>query len=123
VAESLVQATAVYFVEKDYPKAEPYLLRALNIDEALYGKDSFALLNPLAPLCALYDQWGKADKSVSYYEQALGILEKQYGGSSPVLVTPLTREAQALHSLGRADDAAKVETRVASIRAATMKTN
>jgi hypothetical protein len=123
VAASLVQATTVYFVQKDYAKAEPYLLRALRIDESLYGTDSIDLAVPLSALCGLYDHWGKPDKLEPCDRQLLGVLEKQYGANSPVLVPLLARDAKALRSLGRNDDAAQLDNRMALIRAATMKPN
>lgn len=55
--------------------------------------------------------------------QEIAMLEKQYGAESPVLVLVLTSDAKALRSLGRNDEAAKLDDRVASIRASTMKTN
>jgi tetratricopeptide (TPR) repeat protein len=123
VANALVRATGVYFVQKDYAKAEPYLLRALHIDEALYPKDSLDLQIPLAALCGLYDRWNKPDKLDSCDRQYLGVIQKQYGASSPVLVPLLTSDAKALRSLGKETEAAQIDDRVASIRAATMKTN
>jgi len=123
VAAALVQATSVYFAQKDYAKAEPYLLRAVNIDEALYGKDSIGLTIPMAALCGLYERWDKPEKAAPCNERYIGILEKQYGANSPVLVPLLTSDAKELRSLGRNDEASKLDDRVASIRAATMKTN
>lgn len=123
VAESLVQATSVYFVQKDYAKAEPYLLRAVRIDESLYGADNIGMLIPRSTLCALYDRWEKADKAAACDQQLLVVLEKQYGAKSPVLVSTLVSEGKALRSLGRSQEADKVDERVAAIRAATMASN
>ena len=123
VAESLVQATSVYFVQKDYAKAEPYLLRAVRIAEALYGADNIGMVVPRAKLCALYDHWEKPDKAAACDQQLLVVLEKQYGAKSPVLVSTLVSEAKAFRSLGRSQEADKMDERVASIRAATMASN
>ena len=41
----------------------------------------------------------------------------QHGANSPVLASTLASEAQALRSLGRAEEAAKVEERLKSIQA------
>jgi tetratricopeptide (TPR) repeat protein len=123
VAAALVQASVVYFVQKDYAKAEPYLLRALHIDEALYGKDSIGLQIPLAALCGLYDKWNKPDKLESCDRQFLDVIQKQYGANSPVLVPLLNSDAKALRSMGKDSEAAQIDDRVASIRAATMKAN
>jgi len=47
----------------------------------------------------------------------------QHGANSPVLASTLTSEAKALRSLGRAEDAAKVEERLKSIQASTNNPN
>jgi tetratricopeptide (TPR) repeat protein len=123
VADALVQATSVYFADKDYAKAEPYLLRALTIDESFHGKDSPSIVIPLSRLCAVYERWDKPEKLEPCEKQLLGILETQYGSTSPVLATVIASEAKALRSLGRNDEAARLEDRLASIRAASMKPN
>lgn len=104
-------------------KAEPYLLRALNIDESLYGRDGLNLLMPLASVCALYDKWGKPEKLEPYDRQMIAVIEKQYGPDSPQLASTLANEAKTLRSLGRVKEAAEVEDRLASIRSLTMQTH
>ena len=122
VAASLIGAAGVYFVQQDYAKAEPYMLRAVHIDESLYGHDGVNMMMPLATVCMLYDKWGKPDKLELYDRLLPTVLEKQFGPNSPQLATTLTSEAHALHSLGREKEAADVENRLASIRSATMST-
>ena len=118
-----MQATSVYFVQKDWAKAEPYLLRAVRIDEALYGADGIDMVIPRAKLCALYDHWEKPDKAAACDQQLIVVLEKQYGAKSPVLAGTLANQAKALRKIGRAQEADKIDERVASIRAATMASN
>jgi len=122
VALSLINMAAVSFVQEAYDKAEPMLLRAVHIDQALYGYDGSGMIPPLSVLCDLYDKWGKPDKSEPCRHQLLSALEKQYGPDSPVLLSTLTSEAQALRSLGRTEEAAKLEQRLNSIRVATGQT-
>jgi tetratricopeptide (TPR) repeat protein len=120
VASALVYATTVYVVQQQYDKAEPYLLRAVRIDEALYGQDNIGMSIPLTALCSLYDHWDQPTKAAACDQRLLIVLEKQYGASSPVLVGLLASESKALRGMGRSDEAAKVDQRVAQIRAATM---
>ena len=54
---------------------------------------------------------------------SLTIAEKEYGANSPVLAPILKNDAAALRELGRKDEADKMDQRLASIRATTMKTN
>jgi tetratricopeptide (TPR) repeat protein len=123
VAESLLYLAQVYAVQKKYDVAEPFILRSLRTEESLLGGDRIDLMPPLWSLCNLYSSWEKPDKAEPCYERALGILEKQYGASSPVLVSVLAGEAKALRDLGRTDQAAQVEKRTESIRAAMTNPN
>jgi tetratricopeptide (TPR) repeat protein len=123
VAESLRVAATAYLMEKDYAKAEPYFLRALRTEESLHGNDSMNLVPLLGELSYLYDGWAKPEKAEPYYHQTLNVIEKQYGENSPVLETLLTKDAAELRSLGKSDEADALDKRLATIRAATMKTN
>ncbi len=123
VAASLVAAASVYVAQKQYAKAEPDLLRALRNDQSLYGDDSPGLLVPLASLCDLYDRWGQPGKQEPYERQLLAVIEKQFGATSPQLVAGLNQEAKAFRRMGRAKEAAEVETRVAAIRSAATSPN
>jgi tetratricopeptide (TPR) repeat protein len=122
-AKAILIASGVYLAQKDYPKAEPYVLRAVRTQEAIMGKDSPGLMMSLNSLCYLYDQWGKQKEADACYQQMLPILEKQYGKNSPVEVSILSKDAKALRGIGRDADADAVEKRVAAIRAGTMTPN
>ena len=117
MAESLLYLAVVPSMQKQYDKAEAYMLRSLKIDESVFGADSEEVLFPLANLCVLYDHWEKPEKTESCQNRTLGILEKKYGSTSPVLLSTLAGEAKALRSLGRKDEAAQMEKRMESIRA------
>lgn len=118
VADSLRQLSFVFLAQKDYAKAEPPLLRAQGIMDALVGPGGDGENLVLWTLCNLYDKWNKPEKADPRYRQMLAILERQYGPESPVLLSVLTAEASMLHQLGRADEAAQFEKRAETIRAA-----
>lgn len=101
VAAALLQATRVYSVEKEFARAEPYLLRAVSSDQAPYGEDSTYIAVPMASLCALYEQWDKPEKAEPCEHQEVVMIEKRYGVNSPVLVPVLTSDAKALRGLGK----------------------
>jgi hypothetical protein len=122
VAGSLKFMGVVYFVKKDCAKAEPYLLRAVHIDEALFGKDGIDMNPPLSFLCQLYEVWDKPEKLEACDRQLLAVVEKQFGPDSPVLLATLASESKALRGLGRSEEAAKVEQHMKSIREATGQT-
>jgi tetratricopeptide (TPR) repeat protein len=123
VATSLVQASTVYFADKNYVKAEPYLVRAVRIDESLYGADNVGMLPPRGALCGLYDRWDQTDQAVACNRQLLAVLEKQFGESSPQLVNTLASQAKALRKLGQTAEADKIDQRLAQIRTRTMNPN
>lgn len=72
----------------------------------------------LTSLCALYDKWGKADKSQLCPARLVSLEEKQFGATSTYLVRDLTAEAQTLRQLGRVDEASKIESRTQAIQSA-----
>jgi len=109
----------VYIVQQDYAKAEPFLLRATRIDESLFGAESPAMNTVLSSLCDLYTRWDKPEKAEPRYRQLLAALEGQFGPDSPVLLSTLADESKTLHELGRTGEAAKVDQRLQTIRAAT----
>ena len=119
VALNLSIASNVFILQKAYDEAESFLLRALRIDEALHGKDGWDVNLPLGYLCNVYDQWGKPDKAAPCEQRDASLVEKQFGPNSPVLLQVLPNEAKALRALNRRGEAAKIEQRVQSIRAAT----
>src|SRR5438445_4700941 len=119
VALSLSKASSVFMVQGAYDKAESYLLRALHIDEALYGRDNWGINIPLGYLCNVHDKGGKPEKAAPCYQRNAAIVEKQFGTDSPGWLQILPNEAKALRALNRPDEATKVEQRVQSIRAAT----
>jgi tetratricopeptide (TPR) repeat protein len=106
-------------VQGAYDKAESYLLRALHIDESLYGRDNWGVNIPLGYLCSVYEKWGKPEKAAPCYERDVALIEKQFGAESPVLLQVLPNEASVLRALNRTQEAAKLEQRVQAIRAAT----
>ncbi|MGH9735362.1 MAG: tetratricopeptide repeat protein [Candidatus Acidiferrales bacterium] len=123
VAKALVYAAVVFVVQKQYDKAEPYLLRAVHIDDSLFGKDGLNGTIPLTSLCDLYDRWGKSSEADACDQQLVSTIGKQYGANSPVLLSILVDDSKQLRALGRASDADAVDTRIASIRSATVKPN
>jgi hypothetical protein len=123
VARSLVVASTVFVVKKQYDKAEPYLERAVHIEEALFGNTGINIAGPLGSLCRLYDAWGKAEQADACDRRMVGVLEKQYGANNPAIVMALQDDSKQLRALGRIADANAVDKRLASIRAGTMKSN
>jgi len=73
-------------------------------------------LMPLASLCRVYADWGKPEKPEPCDRQLVAILEKEFGPDSPQLLSTLKEEAQALRSLHKVEEAAKVEQRIKSIQ-------
>ncbi len=120
VADCLRFVAQAYVAQGQYDKAEPYLLRAVRINESLFGATLPGSSGvPLWELCNLYDKWGKPEKAEPRYHEMLLSFEKQYGVDSPVLLSTLTGEANALHKLGRNDEASAIERRMQSIRGTT----
>jgi tetratricopeptide (TPR) repeat protein len=117
VAMILLPLAQVFVVQKQYGQAEPYLLRAVKIYEtSLIQDDNMALL-PLNALTYLYQTWGKPEKAAPCEQKMIATLERIYGPDSRYLVPVLTNHAKSLRSLGRNDEAAKVDKRIQTIQA------
>ncbi len=107
----------------DFAKAEPLVLRAVKIDQTLYGPDGAEALPNLTVLCSIYDRLAKPEKAAPCQGHLLAILEKQYGTDNPIVVPILTSQATALRALGRNEEAAKIEQRIKSIQPTAMNQN
>src|SRR5882762_5402272 len=120
VATALRITSFLYFSQQDYVGAEPFLLRAVKIDETLYGRDGSQAIVNLTSLCAIYDRTGRPGKAAPCHAHMLAILEKQYGPDNPILVGTLTSEANALRATGHIEEATKLDQRIKTIQATAM---
>jgi tetratricopeptide (TPR) repeat protein len=116
-ALTLIALSRVYLAQKQYDKAEPYLLEARKIGESVFGHGEAGMMTIQGALCAFYDQWGVPEKSLKCYQDLEPMLEKRYGGNPIPLLWSLQPEAVALRSLGRTQEAEKVEARIREIEA------
>jgi hypothetical protein len=67
--------------------------------------------------CPVDNAWGQPTKSEPCARQLLAVLEKQFRENSLPIVSVLKSQAHALRSLGRGEEAAKVELRIKTIQA------
>ncbi len=123
MATGLRMMATPYFIENDFAKAEPLMLRAVKIDQTLYGPEGADALPNLTVLCSIYDKLSKPEKFAPCQDRLLVILEKQYGPDNPIIVPILTTQAKTLRTLGRNEEAAKLEQRVKTIQATAMNQN
>jgi len=117
-AEMLYMMANVYLSQKDHEHAEPYLLHGADIEEKLnnydagYGTEHRALMT----LCIVYDKWGKTEKLEACDQRLIAALEKEKGPDTRYLEETLAREAKTLRTLGRPQEADKVEQRLKSLK-------
>jgi tetratricopeptide (TPR) repeat protein len=109
----------LYMNQEQYEKAEPYLLQATEVEAKLYNYDSryggLEYINLLS-LCILYDHWGNADKLNACDRRLIPIVEKLSGTDTHLLETLLTQQAKSLRTLGRPEEATKIEERLKSLQ-------
>ena len=109
----------LYMNQEQYDTAEPYLLQATELEAKLYGYDSryggFEYVNLLS-LCTLYDRWGNAAKLDACDRRLIPVVEKLSGTDTHLLETLLGQQAKALRTLGRPEEAAKIEERLKSLQ-------
>jgi tetratricopeptide (TPR) repeat protein len=122
-ATSLLGLSRIYFLKKDYPKAEGYVLHYVKNYELETGETDYRMLLPVNTLCMFYDQTANLEKSAACHARMVALGEKRFGADSPLLMQDLTAEAQALRKLGRNDEAAKLEKRTQSLQSAQTNPN
>ncbi len=122
-AMTLLGLSRIYFLKKDYPKAEGYVLHYVKNYELESGETDYRMLLPVHTLCMFYDQTANLEKSAACHARMVTLGESRFGADSPYLVQDLTAEAQALRKLGRNDEAAKLEKRTESLQSAQTNPN
>jgi tetratricopeptide (TPR) repeat protein len=118
-AEMLAVMAGIYMSQEDYEHAEPYLLQATDIEEKLYNYDpryGGMETRMLMTLCMLYEKWGKPEKLEPYDRKLISLLEKEPGPDTTYLEQTLTREGKTLRTLGRPEEADKIEQRLKSLQ-------
>lgn len=120
---SLLALSRIYFLKKDYAKAEGYVLHYVKNYELVCGETDPRMLLPVNTLCMFYDQTANFEKSAACHARMVALGEKRFGTDSPRLAEDLTAEAQALRKLGREDEAAKIEKRTQSLQSAQTNPN
>jgi tetratricopeptide (TPR) repeat protein len=118
-AEMLAVMAGIYLSQEDYEHAEPYLLQATDIEEKLYNYDpryGGMETRMLMTLCMLYEKWDKPEKLEPYDRKLISLLEKEPGPDTSYLEQTLTREAKTLRTLGRPEEAGKIEQRLKSLQ-------
>lgn len=121
VYESLRLAAMVYTVQNSYDKAQPYLLRAVDAGNKLYGNEDDRTIAPLYALCDAEGHLNNPTETEQCYRRLVSGMETIYGASNPALVRTLTEYAQSLKGVGKTDEAFKVEQRAESIRQSAPK--
>lgn len=123
VASGLHKMALTYFNQQDHADAEAWLLRAVKIDDEIDGYDGFQGSADVNMLCVVYDRAGKVDKAAGCYAKMAEITARQFSAENPVVALPLTSEVKALRSLGRNEEAAKIEQRIKALQASASNQN
>lgn len=104
-----------YMEQQDWPHAETYLLRAVKAQEASAGATNGLVLVPLWGLCALYDTWGRPEKSQPCWQHAVEIADGQPDHDPVDLAAALKQESAALRRLGRNNEADQLDLRLTKL--------
>jgi tetratricopeptide (TPR) repeat protein len=116
VAVDLVRLAAVYEAQGAFGKAEPLVLRANSISEAISAEGPVAE-SYLTQVATLYIKWERFDKAEPYCRKVLALRERQYGTNSRMVLAALKSLADVLTKLGRSDEAGHLRNRTQAILA------
>jgi tetratricopeptide (TPR) repeat protein len=111
----LMSVGYVYFMEKKYEEAKPYVEKAVKIHEQLTGPQAITLVSSKSILCIIYDSLGQSAASEKCNRDLIKVMEPLYGKNNAALVSPLTREARALRGLSRDAEASEIERRIQAL--------
>lgn len=98
--------------QKRYASAHPYFVRALNVDEHRFGKESWELRDALMYLAGNHVAQSQFAPAEEAYLRLLAIGEREFGRAHVNLTLPLQALARAYHVQRRTDDAEKILERV-----------
>src|SRR5262249_28362325 len=104
----------VYMQMGEYAKTREYLLRTLELDEKLYGKESVRLAEDLGNLCAVANVEGRLAEASDWCTHALALCDKGCDGVH--VATQLNNLASARRDQGRLDDALALARRAVALR-------
>jgi len=113
----------VYFSQKQYAKAEPYMAKAVEIHQQLSGPQAMIIVSSKQILCTIYDGMGQAAKAATCASELTPVMEQAYGENSQALAPLLTLRAKALRELGRVTEADQVDQRKNALKQATLSAN
>ena len=116
VCDALRMVSTVYIVQHAYDKARPYLVRAVDLSEKLYGSQDYRTISPLYALCEVESHLDDNKDTEQCYQRLVDGMESVYGESNPAIVPALDGYAMSLKLVGRSEEAAKVQARAASLR-------
>ena len=113
----------VYYTQKQYEYAAPYLDKAVKIHEQLSGPQAMIVVSSKQMLCQTYDGMGQPAKAEACSRELLPLVEKAFGANSTALAPLLKLDAKALRELGRGGEADEVERRMQSLQQAAVTPN
>jgi tetratricopeptide (TPR) repeat protein len=117
-ATSLHNLAYLYHRQEKYAEAEPLYKRALAVSEKALDPDhQLATIITLNNLAELYKTQKKYAEAEPLYKRAIAMYEKGLSYKHPVLLMVLTSYAAMLREMGRGDEAARLSTRAAEVRA------
>jgi len=118
VAVGLNNLASLYFSQKAFEKAEPLWKRALHINESVLGDKHPHLVPTLVTLGMVTHIQQKFEQAETFYIRAIRIAEHSLTSTHPRLIPLYTRYATLLRQTKREEEAAVIEKKIDSLRAA-----
>lgn len=112
----LADKTAQCWGTDSYGAPQGVLFSFRSLVPVTMGRDESSLITSLNILADVYRADGKYDKAEPLYLRTLQLLEKARGPEDASLTPVLNGYAEMLHKAGRAEDAAKLESRSQTIQ-------
>jgi tetratricopeptide (TPR) repeat protein len=119
LANALNMMGICYYYMHQPVRAQPYLLKAYNLDKQLCGADSAACAGVLTNLARVSEMQRKFEKAENYYRESLAVSYKIYEANDKKLVPRLQNLSAFLRRRHKNVEAASLERRGRDILSGT----
>jgi hypothetical protein len=83
VCDALRMVSTVYIIQQAYDKARPYLVRAVDLGEKLYGSHDYRTIGPLYALCDVESHLDDPKDTEQCYQRLVAVWNRSTGKTIP----------------------------------------
>ena len=105
----------LYMIEEEFSRAEPFMIKALKLEQNIYGKDNSMTVGTLNNLALLYSQTGKLSQAEALYKKIASIWRAEEGPDDPNIVDAQLNLIDIYEQQGRMREAQDLREKIKNI--------